>query len=91
MTDQNPLDMHTELSGQIEHITYVNEENGFTIARVRVHGRREAVTVVGNLMAPSPGEFLQMKGEWTRHPKYGVQFKISSYQLARAGHGPADR
>jgi len=82
MSEQNPLDMDAELSGQIEHITYTNEENGFTIARVRVPGRREPVTVVGNLMAPSAGEFLQMKGAWIRHPKYGPQFKISRYQLA---------
>lgn len=81
-SDPHLPDMNTELSGQIEHITYTNEENGFTIARVRVPGRQEPVTVVGNLMAPSPGEFLQMTGEWTRHPKYGPQFKIASYQSA---------
>ncbi|HHP7234630.1 MAG TPA: ATP-dependent RecD-like DNA helicase [Desulfobacterales bacterium] len=78
---QSP-DTDFELSGQIEHITYTNEENGFTIARVRVPGRRDPVTVVGNILSPRPGEFLQMTGEWTRHPKYGPQFKIASYQLA---------
>ena len=76
---ENPR-MTSELTGQIEHITYTNPENGFTIAKVKTPDRRDLVTVVGNLMAPSPGEVLQMSGEWTRHPKYGEQFKVSSYR-----------
>jgi len=74
--------MLAELQGQIERITYINEENGFTIARVKVYGQRDLVTIVGNLMAPSPGEILKMKGEWTNHPKFGEQFKIVHYKSA---------
>jgi len=33
--------MLTELQGQIERITYTNEENGFTIAKVKVPGRQD--------------------------------------------------
>jgi exodeoxyribonuclease V alpha subunit len=69
----------TVLSGQIERVSYTNEENGFTIAKVRVQGRRELATVVGNMMAPTPGEILEMKGAWTNHPRYGEQFRIASY------------
>jgi exodeoxyribonuclease V alpha subunit len=72
--------MVTELQGQIERITYTNEENGFTIAKVKVRERRDLVTVVGNLAAPVPGEIIQMKGEWTRHPVYGEQFRIRQYE-----------
>jgi hypothetical protein len=43
--------MFEDLQGQIERITFHNEENGFTIARLKVKGFRELVTVVGNLMA----------------------------------------
>ena len=75
-------DMHTELSGQIEHITYFNEENGFTIAKVKVDGRRDPVTVRGILMGPLPGEVLTMQGEWTHHPKYGEQFRVVDYRTA---------
>ena len=32
--------MLTDLQGQIERITYTNDENGFTIAKVKVYGRR---------------------------------------------------
>lgn len=72
----------TQLQGQLERVTYTNEENGYTIARVKVRGRRELVTVVGNIVDPTPGEILRMSGEWTSHPKYGEQFKVVSYSCA---------
>ena len=70
----------SELKGQIERITYTNDETGYTIAKVKVQGQPEPVTVVGNLIAPNPGEIISMQGEWTSHPKYGKQFKISHYE-----------
>ena len=39
------LAMPANLTGQIEKITFTNEENGFTIARVKVGGSRGLVTV----------------------------------------------
>ena len=66
----------TDLQGQIERITYFNEENGYTVARVKVSDRNTLVTVVGNLIAPTPGEVIKMSGEWVTNPKYGEQFKI---------------
>ncbi len=76
----DPKQILVDLSGQIERITYSNEENGYTIAKVRVQGSRDLVTVVGNLMAPIPGEILQMQGTWMHHPKYGEQFKVVGYK-----------
>lgn len=73
-------DMVADLQGQIERITYNNEETGFTVARVKVPGRRELVTVVGSMVTPAPGEVLAMTGEWCHHPKYGEQFKLSRYK-----------
>ncbi|MGA2331254.1 MAG: ATP-dependent RecD-like DNA helicase [Syntrophales bacterium] len=66
----------TDLQGQIERLTYINEENDYTVAKVKVPGRRELVTVIGNIVNPTPGEVIRMKGEWGSHPKYGEQFKI---------------
>jgi exodeoxyribonuclease V alpha subunit len=81
--------MPTRLTGQIEHITFTNPESGFTIAKVRVPGRRDLVTVVGNLLAPTPGELLDMQGEWTSHPKFGEQFKVEQFttQVPATVHG----
>src|SRR5208283_5856735 len=46
--------MLEDIQGQIERVTFHNDENGFTIARLKVKGFRELVTAVGNLMAPVP-------------------------------------
>jgi exodeoxyribonuclease V alpha subunit len=82
MSHSHPLkeDLLTVLHGQIERVTYTNDENGFTIAKLKVPGRHDLVTVVGNMMAPNPGEVLEMRGTWTNHPRYGEQFRFTSYQ-----------
>jgi exodeoxyribonuclease V alpha subunit len=74
--------MLSELQGQIERITYTNEESGFTIAKIKVYGNPALVTVVGNLIDPMPGEIIKMKGEWANHPKYGEQFRITQYETS---------
>ena len=68
-----------ELSGQIERITYTNEKTGYVVARVRVAGMRNPVTVVGNLISPALGETFTMKGEWIKHPKFGEQFAVTEF------------
>ena len=67
------------LTGQIERITFTSEDTGYTVARVKVQGRKDLVTVVGSLMSPVMGELLYMKGEWIRHPKFGDQFRVSEF------------
>jgi exodeoxyribonuclease V alpha subunit len=74
--EQEPI----ELEGQIEGITFTSQETGFTVARVRMTGDREPVTVVGDLPAPRPGEMLKMQGFWVDHPKFGRQFKVLSHK-----------
>ena len=69
------------LEGQVERITYTSEETGYTVARVRVQEYPEPVTVVGNLIAPAPGEMMKMQGEWHDHPRFGRQFKVSSHRI----------
>ena len=36
------------LEGLIERITFFNPENGYTVLRLKVKGRTDPVTVVGN-------------------------------------------
>ncbi len=73
-------DSRYELEGQIERVTYVNEETGYTVAKLTVSGSSEPVTIVGNLIAPTPGEMLKLRGAWLTHPKFGKQFKVTSHQ-----------
>jgi len=72
--------MSVFLQGQIERITYTNDENGYTVAKVKVNGQRDLATVVGNLMAPTPGEIIKMNGEWISHPRYGKQFRVDHFK-----------
>jgi len=74
--------MLCDLRGQIERITYCSDETGYTVAKIKVYGRADLVTVVGNIMAPAPGEVLKMVGEWVNHPKFGEQFKVVRYESA---------
>ena len=68
------------LEGSLERITYLNEENGYVIARLEVPGKRDLVTIVGNLGSISPGETLRLHGQWTLHKKYGEQFQVERYE-----------
>jgi len=70
----------SDLSGQVERITFASEESGYTVARLKVYGRHDLVTIVGALMSPAPGEILKMRGRWGSHPKYGEQFKVEYYE-----------
>jgi exodeoxyribonuclease V alpha subunit len=68
------------LEGHIERITFQNEEDHFTIAKMRLKGRRDLVTVIGNLFSVSPGEILRIQGHYEQHAKYGLQVRIESYE-----------
>ncbi|NLW36294.1 ATP-dependent RecD-like DNA helicase [Syntrophorhabdus aromaticivorans] len=70
--------VQVELKGEVERITYFNEENNYTIAKMKVRGRHDLVTVVGNFLPVTPGEALRLVGYWDSHPKYGEQFKVLS-------------
>ncbi len=72
--------MLTELQGQIERIHLHQEENGFTIAEVKVPGAQNLVCAATDLMAPMPGEVIKMQGEWTN---LSVRIKM---QTARSLH-----
>ena len=71
---------YATLQGTLERITYVNEENHYVVARLKVPGQRELATIVGNLPSVTPGETLKLTGEWTLHNKYGEQFKVDAFE-----------
>ena len=68
------------IQGQIERITYHDEESGYGVFRVKVAGSNRSVTVVGNFVGVTPGEVLSMEGSWSMHARYGQQFKVDHYE-----------
>jgi exodeoxyribonuclease V alpha subunit len=68
------------LEAVLERVTYVNEETGYTIARVATERTGpDLLTVVGPLLGAQIGESLRLTGFWGSHPKYGKQFEVQSY------------
>lgn len=63
------------LEGTVERSTFYNPENGFSVVKLRVRGRRDATTVVGTLPAVQPGEMLVLTGDWQTDPRHGAQFR----------------
>ena len=77
-----------QLTGVLERIIFLNEENHYTIAELRPEtgrgsgaaaGKAETVTIVGPLPGVQCGETLRLTGEWTRHAQHGAQFKIAAF------------
>lgn len=74
-----------ELTGVLERILFLNEENHYTIAEFRPDQAPggpapEKVTIVGALPGVQCGETLHLSGEWTRHAQHGQQFKIAQFR-----------
>lgn len=68
------------LNGQIERITYTSEETGFSVCQLIIKGEKKPVTIVGTIINPTPGEMIELQGEWHHHKKFGDQFKFHSYK-----------
>jgi exodeoxyribonuclease V alpha subunit len=74
-----------ELSGSVERITYTNQENGYSVIRLRPDSgkragvnRQELITITGYLPEISCGEHLKLRGRWSTHPKHGRQFQAET-------------
>ena len=63
------------LSGQVERVTFHNEETGFCILKVKVQGRKEPGAVLGTLPSVAPGEWVTAQGTWERDREHGIQLK----------------
>ena len=73
-----------QIVGSVERITYYNQENGYTVLRLRPELKKGEripglnleglLTVVGNLPELSPGENVSLQGDYSTHPKHGLQF-----------------
>ena len=62
----------------MEHIIYRNADNGYTVLNL-VSGEDE-ITCVGIFSAIAEGENIEAQGEYTEHPTYGQQFKVTSFE-----------
>src|SRR4051794_1490689 len=77
------------LDGVLEKITYQNEENGYTVAKLKVPRQKKPVTIAGHMPAVNVGEGLRVAGHWVNHAQYGRQFLVTHYQSAVPGTASA--
>ena len=70
--------MEETIEGYVDHIIFQNRDNGYTVACLVSQG--EEITCVGNFRFLSEGETIRVKGSYTRHPSYGKQFSVNSYE-----------
>jgi exodeoxyribonuclease V alpha subunit len=68
------------VSGIVQHLTYVNGETGYFVARVNVQGRGER-TVTGSTPVIRVGEEIKASGTWTSS-QWGPQFKATEVHLS---------
>lgn len=69
-----------QLHGVIKHLTYVNPENGYFVAKVTVVGKGEK-TVTGNTPVINIGEHITASGSW-QSSTWGPQFKAIDITLS---------
>lgn len=63
----------------VEHITYQNQGNGWSVMKVKVKGYDNLVTLTGSLLDVPVGSVLLVDGDWRVDPKYGQQFVAQSW------------
>lgn len=68
-----------KITGFVDHIIFRNGDNGYTVLVLLCE--EEEITCVGSFSAISEGENIEVAGEYTSHPTYGQQFKVSGYEV----------
>lgn len=68
------------LSGVVERITYTNQDNGFSVIKLKSRGFADLITAVGNLASINVGATIRLKGEWKYDSKFGRQFSVIDYR-----------
>ncbi len=80
MSAEENLINATELNGSVEHITYTNNSNGYTVALLKLED--DLITIVGIMPFLAIGDCIKVKGKFDVHPTYGEQFKVTGFEKA---------
>jgi len=74
-----------KIEGSVERVVFHNEENGYSVLRVILDGRTDAVTVTGKVPMIVAGERLEGSGAWTEVRNYGSQFAATELKALPPG------
>ena len=73
----------SKFEGTVEDIVYRNDENGWTVAAVKLDGDRARISAVGVMPFLSAGEHAIFEGELVEHRDYGKQIRVSAWEATR--------
>ena len=83
---QNHESNTVSVKGILEKIIYTSEKTNFTVAKLKTEEDPFSVIIVGTIMATNEGEKVKVKGTWQKHPKYGKQIQIESFEVILPTH-----
>ncbi len=74
------------IRGILEHYTYRNEENGYSVAKILLddngeHLVEDTFTATGVLFGVEVGQTLILHGDWVTHPRYGIQYHFDHFTI----------
>ena len=67
------------VEGIVERIIYSNDANGYVVCELSLSDDTY-ITAVGSMPYIAVGESVKAMGEWTVHPSFGRQFKVSCFE-----------
>ena len=78
------METTVQIQGVLDRITFQNEENGYTVARLLLESKeKHHVTIVGFLSGVPVGSTLSLTGNWVRDARFGDQFKLQNYEIVK--------
>lgn len=69
-----------KICGTVNTIIFASQDNRFTVLKLSPEKLSTQITVTLNGIAPLIGQLLEIEGEWVKHPKFGQQFKATTYK-----------
>lgn len=69
-----------KICGTVDTIIFASQDNRFTVLKLSPEKLSTQITVTLNGIAPLVGQLLEIEGEWVKHPKFGQQFKATTYK-----------
>ena len=69
-----------KICGTVDTIILASQDNRFTVLKLSPEKLSTQITVTLNGIAPLIGQLLEIEGEWVKHPKFGQQFKATTYK-----------
>ena len=69
-----------EVEGIVTSIVYKNEDNGYTVAKIKCENNTETYSIVGYMHYLGEGQKIHIEGEWTYHKNFGKQIKVDNFK-----------